>query len=223
MSPSDISVIIPAINEEETIHRSIRSAFSAGAVDVIVADGGSQDRTLGVAAELGVSKIVRSLPGRGIQMNSGALVADREILLFLHADNELGSECLRQICEQPCALWGAFRQRIDSPKILYRTLEYGNACRVRFRRMPFGDQAIFVRSCDFKRMGGFAEVPLMEDVDLSQRLRKIARPILLDGPVTISPRRWEEHGIVRQTLRNWSIQWSYLLGASPEDLRHRYR
>ncbi|MGI9472443.1 MAG: TIGR04283 family arsenosugar biosynthesis glycosyltransferase [Rubripirellula sp.] len=223
MTPSDVSVVIPAINEQDAIERSIKSAFDAGATDVIVSDGGSTDRTRDLAMELGVPKVVRSLPGRGIQMNSGALLAERSFILFLHADNILGDRCLEQICQHPDVIWGAFHQRIDSQRFLYRTIEIGNACRVRWRRMAFGDQAIYVRSDQFKQMGGFAEIPLMEDVDLSKRLRKIGRPRLLDGPVTINARRWEDNGILRQTLRNWSIQLAYFSGASPERLKRRYR
>jgi hypothetical protein len=89
--------------------------------------------------------------------------------------------------------------------------------------MPFGDQAIFVRGPLFKEQGGFAEIPLMEDVELSRRLRRTARPLLLDGPVRVSARRWQKHGPVRQTLQNWSIQLSYRLGTAPEALRRRYR
>jgi hypothetical protein len=89
--------------------------------------------------------------------------------------------------------------------------------------MPFGDQAIFVRRSVFIERGGFEEIPLMEDVEFSKRMRRIAPPILLEGPVVISARRWETHGVVRQTLRNWSIQLSYALGTNPESLKHRYR
>ena len=96
MTPADISVVIPVINEESTLAKSIRSARRAGATEVIVVDGGSDDQTTTIAAEVGASKIVRSLPGRGIQLNSGALLAQREMLLFLHADNDLCRNCLDQ-------------------------------------------------------------------------------------------------------------------------------
>jgi hypothetical protein len=89
--------------------------------------------------------------------------------------------------------------------------------------MPFGDQAIFVRRDVFKKQGGFAEIPLMEDVELSRSLRRIARPLLLPGKVTISPRRWQRRGVIRQTMQNWSIQLSYALGTPAERLRKRYR
>ena len=223
MTPSDVSVVIPALNEEAAIANSVRSARQAGAEEVIIADGGSDDRTYEAARSAGASKFVRSFPGRGTQLNAGAALAEGEVLLFLHADNCLGKDCLQQICDERETAWGAFRQRIDSPRRIYRWIERGNAWRVRYRRMPFGDQAIFVRRDWFVREGGFAEVPLMEDVEFSKRMRKRSAPHLLDGPVTIDARRWEANGAIGQTLRNWSIQVSYALGTSPETLRKRYR
>ncbi len=223
MTPADISVVIPAINEQAVIANAVRSALAAGAQDVIVADGGSEDSTIDVATAAGASQIVRSQPGRGLQLNAGGSVARGEFVLFLHADNELGEHCLTQITEHPDPTWGAFRQQIDSPRSVFRLIERGNAMRVKYRRMPFGDQAIFVRRTVFRDQGGFAEIPLMEDVELSKRLRKVTNPILLAGPLTISARRWETHGVVRQTLRNWSIQLSYACGRSPAELTQRYR
>lgn len=223
MSPADISVIIPTINEETAVAKAVFSALAAGAREVIVADGGSEDSTIDVATACGASRIERSRPGRGIQMNAGASAAAGEFVLFLHADNELGQDCLTQITTHPNATWGAFRQRIDSSRSAFRLIEQGNSLRVKYRCMPFGDQGIFVRRTVFDDQGGFAEFPLMEDVELSIRLRRIARPILLDGPLTVSARRWEKHGVVRQTVRNWSIQLAYACGRSPEALKRRYR
>ncbi len=223
MTPSDISVVIPAIDEQDSIATAIQSALRAGAIDVIVSDGGSSDQTARRATESGATKVIRSLPGRGIQLNSGAMFATGHFVLFLHADNRLDASCLEQICEHPDAIWGAFRQRIDSSRRIFRVLEMGNAMRVKYRRVPFGDQAIFVRRDVLKEQGGFAEIPLMEDVEFSKRLGTISRPLLLQGPVTINPRRWQRRGVIRQTLQNWSIQVSYALGASPERLNRRYR
>ncbi len=223
MTPADISVVIPAINEAATVAAAIESALAAGATDVIVADGGSEDDTAQIAGDAGATKVVRSLPGRGIQLNAGAVFAEREVVLFLHADSRLAEPCLRQICDHPDLVWGAFRQRIDSPRRIFRLLEWGNAMRVQLRRMPFGDQAIFVRREVYKREGGFAEIPLMEDVALSKVLRKISRPLLLEGPVHVSARRWQQHGVIRQTLRNWSLQTAYAMGTSPEKLKQRYK
>jgi len=222
MTPADVAVVIPTLNEAPVIAASIESGFAAGALEVIVSDGGSEDQTVEVAKGTGVSKIVRSLPGRGIQLNAGAAVTEKPWLLFLHADNRLDRDCLKQMCQEPDLNWGAFRQHIDSPRPLFRLVERGNAWRVKLRSMAFGDQAIFVRRDLFRQQGGFAEISLMEDVVLSQRLRQISDATLLPGPVTISPRRWQQNGIVRQTLRNWSIQLAFKFGASPERLRRHY-
>ncbi len=225
MTPANISVVIPAINEEQVIRGAVQSAKCAGAGEVIVVDGGSHDRTIEVATRAGASKIVRSLPGRGIQLNSGALLVDehQDVILFLHADNLLDEHCLQQICDHREAVWGAFRQQIDSQRTIYRWIEWGNAMRVRIRRVPFGDQAIFVRKSDFEQSGGFEEIPLMEDVAFSKKMRKVARPVLLEGPIHVSARRWDRCGPIRQTVRNWSIQVAYALGTSPERLKHWYR
>jgi rSAM/selenodomain-associated transferase 2 len=223
MTPADVSVVIPTLNEAESIAAAVDSALIAGSVDVIVCDGGSTDETTRLASRAGAAKVVRSLPGRGIQLNSGAVFAEKSFVLFLHADNRLDASCLNQICQHPQAVWGAFRQRIDSPRPIFRVLEWGNAARVSLRRMPFGDQAIFVRRDVFKEQGGFEEIPLMEDFELSRRLRRVARPLLLKGKVSISPRRWQRRGVIRQTIQNWSIQMSYALGTSAERLKQRYR
>jgi rSAM/selenodomain-associated transferase 2 len=223
MTPANVSVVIPAIDEQAVIATSVRSALAAGAGEVIVVDGGSSDQTGRVATDNGASQIVSSAPGRGLQLNAGARQATGEYLLFLHADNQLGDQCLSQICQHPQARWGAFRQSIDSPRKIFRIIEWGNALRARRRGMPFGDQAIFVRRQLFLDQGGFPEIPLMEDVELAKRLRRIDRPLLLAGPLTVSARRWEKNGVVRQTLRNWRIQFCYALGASPETLRRWYR
>jgi len=222
MTPADITVVIPALNEEQAIIRSVRSAVLAGASEVIVSDGGSSDRTLEMASEAGASSVVRSLPGRGVQMNTGAHLATKLFVLFLHADNELSGQALEQICAHENVAWGAFQQHIDSPRKIYRLIEWGNDWRVRWRRVPFGDQGIFVRRSLFEDLGGFAEVPLMEDVEISHRLRKIKTPVLLRGPISVSARRWEKKGVLRQTMTNWSIQLSYFRGVSEEQLARKY-
>jgi len=222
MTPDDIGVVIPALEEAAEIGGAILSARQAGASEVIVSDGGSGDATAVRATEAGATKVVRSLPGRGIQLNSGVLLSRKPFVLFLHADGRLGSGCLRQIAEADGVGWGAFRQRIDSDRSVYRLLERGNALRVQARRMPFGDQAIFVRRSLLDEVGGVPEVPLMEDVELSRRLRRHARSLLLEGPVITSCRRWQTKGVARQTLLNWALQAAHACGASPETLARWY-
>lgn len=223
MKPTEISVVIPTINEVRSIAACIESARVAGATQIIVADGGSSDGTLEAARQAGATDVVLSSPGRGVQLNRGAAVARGQTILFLHADNRLGSECLNQICQSENVIWGAFWQRIDSPRALYRIIERGNAMRVTWLGKPFGDQAVFVRRALFEQQGGFAAIPLMEDVELAKRLRRIAGPKLLHGPVTISARRWEESGVLRQTVRNWTIQAAFRLGIPAERLVSYYR
>tara|TARA_R110002049_G_scaffold2750_2_gene21475 strand:+ start:265475 stop:266146 length:672 start_codon:yes stop_codon:yes gene_type:complete len=223
MTPDQISIVIPTLNEESNIAACIASAKASGATEVIVADGGSTDATWRTAESSGTTKLIRSLPGRGVQLNAGARFTKGEFILFLHADNRLSKDCLGQICKHPETTWGAFRQRIDSDRTVFRWLEAGNAARAKVKKMPFGDQGIFVRRSVFLSEGGFDEVPLMEDVILSKKLRRIAKPILLPGPLTISARRWEHNGVVRQTVRNWTIQLSHSLGVTPERLAKWYR
>lgn len=225
MTNIDVSVVIPAINEQSSIAACVKSALLAGAQEVIVSDGGSTDDTISVATATGAHKVVKSIPGRGIQLNSGAFVADSDWLLFLHADNRLTSECIRQIgvAASKNANWGAFRQRIESERWSLKAIQWGNELRVKYRKLPFGDQGIFVHRQLYKQHGGFAEIALMEDIEFSQRMRKVSRPVLLKGPILVDARRWEKKGIVRQTLLNWSIQLRYRFGESPASLRKRYR
>lgn len=224
-----ISVIIPTLNEQQHVDRAIRSVSFAD--EVFIADGGSEDDTVTIATQLDAS-VVTSRPGRGVQLRAGAAEATGDVLLFLHADNWLRNDCGSQLrscvaarSEQPVwSLFGCFRQAIDDPRYRFRLLESGNAFRATKLGVPYGDQAMFVDRTSYERAGGFAEVPLMEDVMLSRSLRKlIGRPILLDGPVHVNPRRWMRDGVVRRTLRNWMIVSAYALGVSPERLAKWYR
>lgn len=224
MTPRDISVVIPTLNEQQSIGECISSAKEAGAIEIIVSDGGSSDGTIDVAMRSGATHVIRSVPGRGQQLNAGALFAKGEVVLFLHADNRLAAEALKQICDSSDSIvWGAFRQQILNSRRIYRWLEWGNARRVTIGRLAFGDQAIFVRRELFKKVGGFPEIPLMEDVELSRTLRALHRPTLLDGPVIVSSRRWEQRGVLRQTVINQALRLAHWAGVSPERLAEIYR
>lgn len=220
-----ISLIIPVINEADQILNAIEAAWATGVDEVIVVDGGSDDNTFSLAASSQCIAL-QSAPGRAAQMNFGAANSSGEILLFLHADNRLASgsaEQIRAALQVPSRVHGGFRQRINHTSSIYRLFEWGNSQRILWQGLIYGDQAMFVRKTAFESAGRFPEIPLMEDWELSRRLYKHARPVLLVGPTTVSARRWERHGPLRQTCKNWYLTLAYRLGASPMWLARQYR
>jgi len=220
-----VSFIIPTMNERSNIAAAVESAWSAGAAEVIVADGGSIDGTLEVAEQVECT-LVRSPTGRAIQQNSGAAEASGDVLLFQHADTRLVKDGVRQIeaaLGEERVVCGAFAQQIEAGGRLYRWLEWGNAFRVRRMGVAYGDQAVFVRRHVFADVGGFPEVGLLEDLLLMRELRsRYGSPVLLDGPLKISARRWQENGVIRQTARNWFILSLHKLGVRPNALAGFY-
>jgi len=216
-----ISVVIPTINEERSIAAAIDSAWNADADEVIVVDGGSTDQTVSIAQK-GQAIVLSSCPGRSRQQNLGAQAANGDVIVFLHSDSRLQKHALVQLKAIQAKL-GAFRQKIDARGWAYRFLEFGNNLRGMLFGMPYGDQTIFIAKDFFEREGGFPDVPLMEDYLLMRRLRWKHWPRILRASTYTSCRRWEKHGIVRQTLLNWSLILQLELGASPEQLASRYR
>jgi len=220
-----VSIIIPALNEAAGIERAVQAAWKTGAYEVIVVDGGSHDQTIDLAQTAGC-KLIVSPSGRARQQNQGAAQARGDVLLFQHADNWLDPSAVEQIqtaLQKPSLIAGAFKQKIAAPGTLYRCLEWGNAWRARCWGLPYGDQGIFLRRDAFERLGGFPEVRLMEDVLLMQRIRRKRRPVLLPGPIHIDARRWQRHGIIRQTVRNWTLLTALKLGATPNELARFYQ
>lgn len=221
----EVSVLIPALNEVQRVGETVTAARAAGAGEVIVADGGSEDGT--VEAAIGAGAVVVSCPpGRAIQQNLAASASGGEVLLFLHADCRLPQDAIEQVglaLRDPRVVGGSFRQRIDASGCGYRLLECGNAWRARWLQQPYGDQGVFVRRREFEAVGGFPEVALMEDLLLVRRLRRIGRLAVLPGPLITDARRWQKHGVVRQTLRNWSLLLARRVGVSPERLARFYR
>ncbi len=220
-----VSILIPTINEEARIATAVEQALAAGGHEVLVIDAGSTDRTCQLAEQAGAA-IWQSEPGRARQQNLGAHHAQGDVLLFLHADTFLAAGAVQQITAALAddrVQWGAFEQCLDASAWIYRCIEYGNGLRVRCRGIAYGDQGIWLRRTFFERLGGFANVPLLEDLLLAQAARKQAWPVLLPGPLWVSARRWQRHGVVRQTMRNWSILLAHACGASPESLARRYR
>jgi len=218
-----ISVIIPTLNEAPRIAELIAATRQVGECEIIVVDGGSTDGTLERAAPADI--VLSSEPGRAKQQNLGAVASCGDVLLFLHADCQLPAGALDAICaamQDERTIGGCFQQRIEADGWAYRWLERGNAGRVHWLGMAYGDQGIFVRRRVFEELGRFADVKLMEDVLLMKRLRRAGRFVLLDERLSVSARRWQKHGIVRQTLRNWLLLTLAMCGVPPNRLARFY-
>ena len=217
-----ISVIIPTLNEAASIGHAIE-AVGPGA-EVIVADGGSTDSTVKLARMLG-ARIIRSKAGRGLQMDTGAEGASGDVLLFLHADTLLPGgwqSPIAQALDDPEVVAGGFSLSIDSRLLRFRIIEYFTNLRSRNLRLIYGDQAIFARKTAFLKAGGFGKLPLMEDVDCVKKLSRLGRIVTLGESVLTSPRRWNEGGLLRNTLKNWLLLALYRAGVAPERLHRRY-
>jgi rSAM/selenodomain-associated transferase 2 len=224
-----LSIIIPVLNESAGINdlvAHLRAADSEGKAEIIVVDGDPDGGTVDTIDDLSVAK-VKSSRGRGKQMNEGAKIAKGKLLLFLHADTELPPEAFSLIATamgKGKFVGGAFDLAIKSVKLPFRLIELMASLRSRATRIPFGDQAIFIGSAYFRTIGGFPEIPLMEDVELMRRIKKEKNRIcIVRQKVMTSARRWEKEGILRCTLRNWLLQILYYSGVSPFKLARWYR
>lgn len=224
-----ISVVVPVFNEDGGINRLIAHVSGLGRnndTEIIVADGDPDGSTLS-AIKGGNAIKVASKKGRGIQLNNGAAAASGDILLFLHADTFLPTDAFEEISSVMKGdryAGGAFDLGIDSERTSLRIIECAASLRSRITRIPYGDQAIFIRRDVFAAIGGFRDFSIMEDVDLMRRLRKAGERItIIPRKVRTSPRRWEREGVVRCTVRNWSLIMLYMLGVNPDRLARFYR
>ena len=219
-----LSIIIPVLNEERTIAATLADLDRVEAAEVIVVDGGSTDRTA-ESVRATSARLVVSPRGRAAQMNAGARQAAGDVLLFLHADTKLpagASRDIRKCMADPRRVGGRFDIRLDSTRPLLRLVGRMISLRSRLTRVATGDQAIFVRRAVFERLGGFPEIPLMEDVAFSRALKKAGRIACLRARVTSSARRWEQHGAVRTILLMWVLKLLYLAGVPPTRLKRLY-
>jgi hypothetical protein len=224
-----ISVIIPVLNEAKALPDALANAGLASHVEVIVVDGGSIDDTMAIAQSYG-AKVLSSPAGRARQMNAGAAVATGEILLFLHADTQLPSgyeqmvrTALNPQPPQTVPIAGAFTLNIDAPLWTLRWVEWGVDWRSRLLQLPYGDQAIFLSAETFHKLGGFLELPIMEDFELIRQLRHLGSIVILPAPVITSARRWLKKGVFQTTVINQLMILGYLLGISPQQLANWYR
>jgi len=223
-----ISVIIPVFNESQIINATVDYLYNLdfdGDFEIIVADGSPGGQTINAINHPKVKKIIAK-KGRGSQMNQGAAVAVGDVLLFLHADTLLSHDALDQIVaatQQQDVVGGAFDLGIQSEKKIFRIIERTASIRSRLTRIPYGDQAIFIKKRFFDHIGGYEDIPIMEDVDLMRRVKAAGKKIkFIPSKVQTTARRWEKEGILYCTLRNYTLITLYYLGVSPENLKKFY-
>jgi rSAM/selenodomain-associated transferase 2 len=221
-----LTIVMPCLDEGAGIAAVLAALqpYRAAGHEVIVVDGGSRDGTPEAARPL-VDRVLVASRGRAVQMNAGAAAASGDVLLFLHADTRLPSAADRLILDglrgrgRP---WGRFDVRLSGPAPMLRVVERLMNIRSRLSGIATGDQAIFVTRQAFEAVGRYPEIPLMEDIALSKRLKRIGRPLCLRERVVTSSRRWEQAGVWRTILFMWRLRLAYFLGADPSALARRY-
>jgi rSAM/selenodomain-associated transferase 2 len=228
-----VAVIIPTLNEDSVIERTLQLTRPLGFEEIIVVDGGSTDRTNVIVDTIAGSAIAGSTPirrftappGRSTQLNAGARACRQDVLLFLHADSHLPGDAKRLIefaMADPGVAGGRFDLRFDRPSMWGRIISRLMNLRSRLSRISTGDQAMFVRRHVFQQINGFPEIPLMEDIEFSARLKRTGRTVALRSVVTTSFRRWERKGPLRTILLMWALRFLYWIGISPHRLARLY-
>lgn len=224
MAAPALSIVMPVLDEGERIGASIVavSALVARGAELVVVDGGSTDGTAARAREAGAT-VIDAPRSRAAQMNAGAAATRGKVLLFLHADTRLPDDADRLIAEAlRTHAWGRFDVHIEGRHPMLRMVAATMNLRSRLTGIATGDQAMFATRTAFEQAGGFPLQPLMEDIELSARLRRIGRPACLGARVTTSGRRWDRDGAWRTIVLMWRLRFAYWRGAAPADLHRRY-
>jgi len=219
-----LSIIVPTLNEAANIAATLTplQPMRTRGVEVIAVDGGSTDATRAIAQPL-VDHLIDSAPGRARQMNAGAGVASGEALLFLHADSFLPADADREITAALTKTsWGRFDVTISGVHPMLSVVAWFMNHRSRLTGIATGDQGIFMTRAAFERIGGFPDQALMEDIELTTRLKQLAPPACLTARIETSGRRWEKHGVWKTILLMWWLRLRYFLGASPADIHRAY-
>jgi rSAM/selenodomain-associated transferase 2 len=221
-----LSIVVPVLDEAAGIVATLEALapLRARGHELIVVDGGSRDDTV-MLSRPHADAVIEAPRGRARQMNAGAGRARGSVLLFLHADTTLPAHADAAIEKAVAggALWGRFDVTIAGRSTMFPLIAALMNRRSRWTGIATGDQAIFVERALFERTGGYREQPLMEDIELSHRLRRIGRPACLRERVLTSGRRWEQHGVWRTIVLMWRLRWRYWRGASPDVLAKAYR
>ena len=217
-----ISIVVPVFNEAKTLPDFLEATHSLAA-ELVFVDGGSNDETRHLLTSSGCTWL-QAPQGRAIQMNAGAAAASGDVFLFLHADTLLPAGALERIDEAVTggATGGYFDVRLDSTRPALRIVGHLITWRSRVTGVATGDQAIFVTRPVFEKLGGYATLPLFEDIDLSRRLKRSGHVARLSPPVVTSPRRWERLGVAHTVLRMWALRTLYYCGVSPDRLARHY-
>ncbi len=219
-----ISVIIPVLNEAKILDKTLSQLQpELKKHELIIVDGGSTDNSVGIAKQYG--KVVISERGRAKQLNAGAAAATGDILVFLHADVWLEPGAFTSV-EKTISLGyvgGGFLQKIDNRGLLYRIIEITADMRGKYQKIYYGDSGIFISKEDFQRIEGFPDVPIMEEIEFSKKMRKLGKTRLVKPRIHISARRWQKRGIIRTTVTNWFITLLYNCGYSLDRLAQLYK
>ena len=218
-----LSIIIPTLDEAECVVALLQQLqpLRTRGHEVILVDGGSRDATVALAKPL-VDKLLVAPAGRALQMNAGAGAADGQVLWFVHADSIIPDKADVLILKSAGQLWGRFNVHMSGDRLLLRVVERLMNLRSRITGIATGDQGIFVSRALFKRVGGYTDLPLMEDIDLSKRLKREQRPVCLQNTLTTSSRRWEQRGVVRTIFVMWYLRLAWFLGVPATRLASRY-
>ena len=218
-----LSIIIPVLNEASLIPSCLEKLRTLvdNKAEIIIVDGGSDDDSVSLARAY-ADKVVESTKGRAIQMNAGAAVAKGQCLLFLHIDTQLPPSVIQhsELIGEQC--WGFYCLRLSSRYWAFRIIERLINFRSSLTSVATGDQCIMVGKELFKNIGGYRLIPLMEDVDISKRLRAIKKPIVIKDKVLTSSRRWEQYGIAKTILLMWRLRWAFFRGVDPATFAKRY-
>jgi len=219
-----LSIVLPVLDEAEGIVEALTALapLRARGAEVVVADGGSSDATVALAGPL-ADVVITSPRGRGRQMNAGAAACHGNVLLFLHADTRLPPDADALIADglaRTGCTWGRFDVRVAGAHRLFPVIAVAMNLRSRITGIATGDQAIFATRPAFAP--GFPDIPLMEDIAITKRLKRTGPPLCLAGPVVTSGRRWEKHGVMNTILLMWWLRFAYFLGANPARLARSY-